>query len=241
MKITILGCNGPFPGSKGACSSYLISSGDVNVIVDTGCGSLSNMLKTIEPGSVDAVILSHLHWDHISDIFVLGYYLKISKKSKGMPVKLYLPRTPENVYELIAGITAFDVHILDGRFEYVKEGMRITSMAMPHPVESYALKFKADGRTLVYSGDTTYNKGLVEFASGCDLLIADSGFLERQRSESSPHMSALQCAKTAVEAGAGRLMLSHLNPDTVADLYLKEACDIFPDTVTAIAMNETEV
>ena len=117
----------------------------------------------------------------------------------------------------------------------------ISTAAMTHPVESYAIKFSSGGKSAVYSGDSTYNTVLPAFASGCNLLVADSGFLDEQLTDSAPHMSAAQCAKIALDAGVGRLVLSHLNPYTDPKLYLNEALGIFKKTTAAVLMKEEEV
>ena len=45
--------------------------------------------------------------------------------------------------------------------------MEVETAAMTHPVETYALGFSAGSKSIVYSGDTTYNKRLPVFAEGC--------------------------------------------------------------------------
>ena len=38
MKLTVLGCNGPYPAPGGACSGYLLQEGDTGVLLDCGAG-----------------------------------------------------------------------------------------------------------------------------------------------------------------------------------------------------------
>lgn len=241
MKVKVLGCNGPFPGAGGACSSYLVMHEDVNILVDMGCGALSNLLKVIEPGKLDAVILSHLHWDHVSDIPVLDYYLRLSKNSNGKPVELFLPGGPPEMNRIISGLKSFEKHRLDKNLHYCKKGIEITTKEMAHPVESYALKFKSDNGSLVYSADTSYNDGLVGFARGCDVILADSAFLRKDQPENPPHMSAYECGTAAGLAKAGSLVLTHLNPEIQETEYLKEATEVFRDVRTASVDMEIEV
>jgi ribonuclease BN (tRNA processing enzyme) len=80
MKLTILGNNGPFPGAGGACSGYLLSNEKCNILLDCGNGVLSNLQKLIPLKMLDAIILTHLHSDHISDMMVLRYAIQIKNK-----------------------------------------------------------------------------------------------------------------------------------------------------------------
>ena len=70
MQLKILGNNGPYPAPGGACSGYLLTSdsGQTRVLIDCGPGVLSRLTADCMPGELDAVLLSHLHYDHMSDI-----------------------------------------------------------------------------------------------------------------------------------------------------------------------------
>lgn len=243
MKVKLLGINGPFPSAGGACSSYLIESENTRILVDAGSGSLSNLMKFMDPAELDAIFLSHLHWDHITDIPVLNYYLYISGlQGQNVPaIPLYLPETPKGVFDILSTFKTFDINILNEESCINIGNLIVTARQMTHPVESYALKFSGEGKSLVYSGDTTFNQKLPVFAKSCDLLIADSAFLESGLKKTSPHMCAAQCALTASEAGAGRLLLTHLNPGINANDYVFEAAAIFSETSAAELLKEIEV
>ena len=243
MKITILGNNGPFPAAGGACSSYLIEHDETKIAFDLGSGSLSNLMKIADPAELDAIFLSHLHWDHMTDIPVLFYNLHISRLNgrEFSDIPLYMPDTPTAMFDTISGFSAFDINVLSNKSHINIKGINISAYRMPHPVESYALRFSVGGKAVVYSGDTVYDQSLAVFAAGCQVLITDSGFLESQLTESSPHMSAAQCARIASDAGVGRLVLSHLNPNTPVDEYLNEAKALFENTEAAVLMKTIEV
>ncbi|MBN2558711.1 MAG: MBL fold metallo-hydrolase [Clostridia bacterium] len=243
MKVRVLGCNGPFPSAGGACSSYLVSEDDTRILLDSGSGSLSNLMIASAPEKLDAIFLSHLHWDHAGEIPVLDYYLHIlSMKNKSAgKIDLYMPAVPSDMHRLLAGLDSFNPIVLDGSTAVKIGEISVCAKRMTHAVESYALKLESREKILVYTGDTGPDESLVNFARGCSLLIADSCFLMEMESAGAPHMSARQCALAALEAGAGRLMLSHLSPFIPADKYQEEAKGIFANSFAAVLMSEEEV
>jgi ribonuclease Z len=93
------------------------------------------------------------------------------------------------------------------------------------------------GRTLVYSGDTRPSLAVIAAARGADLLIHEATFGsdELERAKETGHSTAAEAARVAVEAGASRLVLTHISPRYTRDApeLLAEARAIFPDTVIA--------
>ena len=67
-KITILGNTGGVPGSKNPCSSFLVQSNNVNLLVDCGPGAIAQLCSVITVEQLDAVFISHFHQDHFSTI-----------------------------------------------------------------------------------------------------------------------------------------------------------------------------
>ena len=93
------------------------------------------------------------------------------------------------------------------------------------------------GRALVYTGDTRPHLAVIEAARGADLLVHEATFGgdEQDRAKETGHSTAAEAARVAVEAGARRLVLTHIssryNRDTSE--LLAEAKAVFPETVIA--------
>lgn len=224
MYLTILGNNGPFPAPNGACSSYLLESdsGETKLLIDAGTGSLARLMEIAPPETLTAVVLSHLHFDHISDLLPMQYALQFSGRERPLPV--FLPRRPERVRSLLE-CPYYD--LFDHEDIAVGE-MRLSFIPAAHPVEGSCVAVACDGAKFVFTGDTNRVPALELFADGCDLLLADAGLSQADWTEKKPHLSAALCGVLAREARAGALLLTHLNPLYDPASLLAEAREAYP-------------
>ena len=222
MKLTILGNNGPYPSDGGACSGYLLSSdsGKTNVLIECGTGVLARLSARLPFEKLDAVILSHLHFDHMSDMLPMQYALQFHPR-EALPV--YAPATPEHVRALLDAPCYAPCDLTDVRIGEI----HFSFCPVRHPVETYALRAECDGKAFVYTGDTNEIEILDSFGAGCDLLLADAGLSAADWKMAAPHLSAEGCARLAVRCGAKKLLLTHLNPKYTARQHEAEARAVF--------------
>ena len=73
MDLMVIGCDGTYPSANGACSGYLVRAGDARILMDCGSGVMSKLMALMDPARLSAVILTHWHNDHASDMLVLRY------------------------------------------------------------------------------------------------------------------------------------------------------------------------
>jgi ribonuclease Z len=94
-----------------------------------------------------------------------------------------------------------------------------------------------DGRTLIYTGDTRPHLPVIEAAKGADLLVHEATFAsdEMERARETGHSTAAEAARVALEAGARRLVLTHISSryNRDASELLAEARAVFPETTIA--------
>jgi len=100
------------------------------------------------------------------------------------------------------------------------------------------------GKSVAYCLDTRPCAMSVELARDVDLLIHEATYTEEFAAEAQQygHSTAAQAARTARDAGARRLLITHFStryPDPMP--LLNEARAIFPDTVMAEDLVEIEV
>lgn len=224
MKLTVLGCNGPYPAAGGACSGYLLEAENTRVLLDCGTGVLAALTARMAPEELDAVVLSHLHYDHMSDMLPLIYRMQGKRR---LPV--YTPQAPAEMRSLLAG--AFEMHDLE-HAEHIG-ALSLSVLPVRHSVPCFAVRCTGDGKSFCYTGDTNTCDGLTSWARDCDLLLADACFTDALWAENKPHLSARLAAQAAREAGAKRLVLTHFTPGVDQGTLLSEARQAFPEAVLA--------
>lgn len=236
MKLTILGCNGPFAAPGGACSSYLVEHEGARVLLDCGPGALSRLEGICSIGELDAIVLSHLHFDHISDIFSGVYNLQQLKAAGSLaaPIPLLLPDEPQAVRALIGGFDMLSLDALHASGKaYRVGGMELLFLPVRHPLPAFAVRIAAGGRTLVYTGDTNTCAGLDAFCAGADMLLCDIGLARAQWSEGAPHLSAALGGELARDAHVGAMIGTHIHPRADRTALLGEVQECFPQACLA--------
>ena len=231
MQLTVLGCYGPYPPAGGACSGYLVREDDFNLLIDCGNGVLSRLQEHLKFWQLDAVILSHLHADHYSDIMIMRYGLEMAFKLglRSEPLLLCAPSEPSAEFERLPYKKAYAVSALSGDEELQLGPFTIKTVFGLHAVPSLALSIQSHAGTLVYSGDTEHYQGLIEFASGADIFLCEANYLDADIEAGLPnHLSSTQAAKIAASAGVRKLLLTHHHPERDPALSLAEAVKYFP-------------
>jgi ribonuclease BN (tRNA processing enzyme) len=225
------------------------------LVLDFGSGALGELQRYGSIYTVDAVVLSHLHPDHCIDM--CGYYVarKYAPEGEDRPTGLLPVWGPAGTRRRVAEAYDTEAHECDAVFTFhdlVPSGaggaggagapgaphsfelgpFTVTVTLVDHPVEAYAIRLDAGGRSLVYSGDTGPCEALNHLAEGCDLLLAEASFQEpRDDALIGVHLNGRQAGEAAAAAGAGRLVLTHIPPWTDAGLNLAAAKAAYPGVV----------
>jgi ribonuclease BN (tRNA processing enzyme) len=212
----VLGCAtaGGNPGE--ACSGYLVTAGGARILVDCGPGVVSSLLAR-DPSPLDAVVFSHLHFDHVGDVIPLGYAHLIGLATEWKPPAIYAP--PGGAARIAALCEAggagadhlqqcgMAVSEYAPGAELVIGEATLTFRELLHPGTSHAIRIEAGGGALVFSGDTALTPELGEHAAGADLLLSEATALP----ESAVHLPATHAGRIAREAGCKALVLTHVD------------------------------
>jgi ribonuclease BN (tRNA processing enzyme) len=217
MRLTVLGCAGSFPGPESACSAYLVEARGFRLLIDFGSGSLSALQRYADPDSVDAIILSHLHCDHMLDACTYVVVRRYAPDGPRPPLPVYAPMGAAE--RISAAYSAENESVEDVyTFYRLQPGtfpigpFTVTVDRVNHPIETYGVRIEQGGRVLTYSADTAPCEALVRLAAGADLFLCEASYVDGMENPPDLHLTGAEAGEAATKADVGRLLLTHLVP-----------------------------
>ncbi len=249
MRLTVVGCSGSMSGPESAASCYLVQADGPDgeggtrtwsIVLDLGSGAFGALLRHLDPAQLDAVVLSHLHADHVVDMTGLEVYRRYHPAGALGPVRVLGPSgTAERVAALAMEeeLTALDASFsftdhVPGRTVQIGP-LRLESFPVEHPVPAFGLRVTGpaeDGSrevVLTYSGDTDTCDGLVDAARDADLLLCEAAFQEDRDAVRGIHLTGRRAGEAATSAAARLLVLTHLPPWNDAEVVRAEAAEAY--------------
>lgn len=230
VKVTVIGMSGTFPGPHSGCSSYLLEQDGFRLLLDIGNGSTGALQDACGLLDLDAVAISHLHGDHYLDLITYTYVRRYHPEGQAPLLPVYGPSSiREGVYgayardvtELINEVYGFHPVIENGTTQIGP--FEVEFSLVNHPVETYAMRVSAGGRTIAYSADTGECEALVDLAHDVDLFLCEASYLEGDPNPPDVHLTGLQAGQYAARADAKALVLTHLVPWGDEERTLAEA------------------
>ena len=129
MELTVLGTGGGWAMANGAACGYLLQHDGFNLWVDAGTGTLANLQAHVAIPDVDAVVISHRHFDHFLDLYpyFLARYYPVPDR---LPKEWVQPRAFGNVLSFVD--TRFSEENLGERLRLLLGPVRaIDTQSMP--------------------------------------------------------------------------------------------------------------
>jgi ribonuclease BN (tRNA processing enzyme) len=229
MRLTVLGACGAWPEAGQACSGYLVEHGGFRLLVDVGYATVPRLLRHVTAEQVDAVFVSHGHPDHCADLNPL-LRARALRDDPAPPLPLYaLPGALDAVLALDRPGMLDDAYALrefaaGGRLEIGP--FRVETRPLPHFVPDAGVRLAAGGRVVAYTGDSGPSAEVVALARDADLLVAEASYVDEVPADTRGALcSAREAGRQAADAGAARLLLTHLLPGTDQAAALAAARD----------------
>ncbi|MBR2286899.1 MAG: MBL fold metallo-hydrolase [Clostridia bacterium] len=237
MELHVLGMNGPFPEPGGATSGYLLVSGETRSCLDLGCGTLQRLTALMAPERLTALVFSHWHYDHTSDVLPLLYRLQAT----GTVLPVWGPADEKSpIRAILEQDPGVEVHTIAPGDTVEIGDISLTAFSAAHPVPALMYRMAGEEKVFCYTGDTNRTSGLEAFARDADLLLADGLFTDDTWGAGKPHLSARMCGELATKANAKQLVITHLNPMIDKQTLLNEAREAYR-TVRLAACGDTYV
>jgi ribonuclease Z len=199
MRVTLLGTGCPQADQRRFGPANLVCAGGLQFLIDCGSGVTQRLLGARSSGAeLDAVLLTHLHSDHVIDL----YQLVISSWHQGRdrPQRIFGPsgtrafldasmelwrreREQRIAWECRPSVAALELDIMEFGEGWIWEagGVRIAAFEVDHrPVQpAFGFLFETDRCRATFSGDTAVCDNLIAWAKDVDLLVHEC-FIHRQ-------------------------------------------------------------
>ncbi len=265
-QVTILGAGSALPTFQNSPAGQMLTLGDKSFLIDCGEGVQLTMRQMgLKTARLYSIFISHLHGDHCFGL--LGLISTFGMMHRTQPLHIYAHPDLEKLlrpmldyhcegltYELI-------FHPINPRKrEVIFEDRTITVETVPlkHMVPTCGFLFKESHRKLnpetgefyreetkryAYLSDTQYTEKVIEQIEGVDLLFHESTYTEQfvDKCPKTMHSTAKQAATIAKKANVKQLLIGHFSSrEDDHNLFLREAQEVFPNTILAVERTTIE-
>lgn len=236
MRVHFLGTGaGNFRGSRRQPCSALLEG----LLLDCGAGATGRLHDIGQFDRVDAVLVSHLHSDHVAGLFDFLLHTLITGRKR--PLVVVSPpglggllRAAFDVRETVANPSdLYEFRLIEGdRVETTVGRWTIRSVPLDHTVLNLGYLLTSNGVSVFYTGDTREPSPARNLRA--DYLIHESTYPDRfsSRAREYGHSTASQAAETAVAMHARRLLINHIGDQPESEVEIpREAKQAFPESL----------
>lgn len=225
MEVTILGSGASLPCPDRALAGLMVETAGEPIIFDIGAGVLHRLTVSLaDLTRIEHIFITHFHVDHCSDYAALTQTLWLMGYNKTLHI--YGPKHLENaakgfamIFPYLVDKIRFELHIVNAKFRKETRNWKVTAFPVKHgDIEAYGYAIEAEGKRVVYSGDTAPCPELVRAAKGADLLVHECSLPDGYKDKAPHHTTPTELGVLAAEAGVRTLVLTHLYPEVIDDL-----------------------
>jgi len=226
VKVRFLGSGNAFSDGARANAAIHVTAPGVSLLLDCGGSALPAIKKHVDPATIDAIAVTHLHGDHFGGIT----FLVLEQHFAGRKRELMVGGPPSLESRLRAAEQALYPDFF-GRVELgfalrtvvlgatpvELGGAQVSALEVRHVnlSEPHGLRVNVAGKLIAYSGDARWTEHLVAVAKGADLFICEASNFDR---EDPAHISYREVMRHRREFEAKRIVLTHLGAETLAHL-----------------------
>jgi ribonuclease BN (tRNA processing enzyme) len=236
VRITVLGKSPAWQDADGACSGSLVEEHDACLLLDCGNGVFSKLRRYRDYTDVDAVVISHLHADHILDLVPFASALTYAPRQQPVPVDrwpgtdhparpaLHVPAGGRDALRAVCTASGMRAEHVERAFdlrEYAPDdelaigSLRVRFHEVPHFLTTFAIGISSanGGGRFAYSADSAPNDELVRFADGTDLLMIEATLPQPEHNAPRGHLTPAEAGEHGSKAHVRRLVLTHISDE----------------------------
>jgi len=242
MRLTVLGGSAAGGNAGAGCSGYLLETGTTKLVFDLGPGTLMELRRHCNYRDLDAIVISHMHLDHVLDLCALRFALAYNPIRPTNRIPLWLPPDGTTVLNRIAaGFAddgagdAFFSDVFDVRNYVAGESLTIGDVTVDfsptvHYIPCWAMRFRCNpSGDLGFTGDTGPAANLQSFLTGCQVIVSEGTLLDPRDEPFATrgHLTAGEAGQLATDCAAATLILSHLWQEHGFDQLQRRAAATF--------------
>jgi ribonuclease BN (tRNA processing enzyme) len=223
-RVRFIGSGDSFGNGGRFQTCILVDAVDYRFLIDCGATSLVALKRAgVDPGSIDAVLLTHFHGDHCGGVPYLILDGQFTKRGRPLAIA-----GPPGVRDRLTAV--FEAALptssrTDQRFgvSYLELGeaatrigpLEVVALPVAHLPDTapHGLRIRVDGHVVAYTGDTDWCDALPRLADGADLFIAEAYSFEKRIPQ---HLSHATLVAHRDELRAKRIILTHPGAQTLA-------------------------
>ncbi len=221
IELTVLGSGTCALQPNRSMSGYAVRHKDFFMLMDCGNGVLRRCLEAgLKPFDVDAILISHLHIDHIADIVPFLWGLKHAPDlEREKSLNFYGPPGFQQFFEKLPSVYGrwlenfpFPIFVKNVTQEEFSIGpWKVNAFSMQHGAAANGYRLQSGENVIAYSGDTGECAEVINLGKRADLFILECSFAKDHGADN--HLNALQAGRIARQAECKKLVLTHLYPE----------------------------
>ena len=249
FNITFLGTSAASINPFSPTSTCLVQGGDTKIMIDVGIGGLRQLHRIhIDSDEIDAVLITHWHFDHFAGLPALA---KSRKRTSSLSIYGPEPSILARIY-LIRLLHSAPIYFETVTKNFSKDcgDIHIETVPAVHDIISFGwvLTERVPGeqggkRRIVISGDTRPTEAIINASKGADLLVHEATYLNKHanRAYTHEHSTTTEAANLAIKARVGALALTHIAHRYSKLSALKEAEKIFPVVLVPSPLDRIDI
>ncbi len=217
-EIIIIGSGTGIPRLERASPAILLKTQNSTILLDSGPGTLRQLLKVnVSFSQLDLILYTHLHPDHVTDLIHFLFVSRCNFQRK-KPVFIWGPPGFLKFYNAlkeafgywveVPEITLLEIH---PQTIWAYEDVQIKPFTTIHTENSQGYILKTEGKKICYTGDTDFSENLINAVKEADLLICEASFPSFKKVEG--HLTPVLAGKLANLAKVKCLLLTHIYPE----------------------------
>ena len=224
IELIILGSGTRVLLDERSMAGYALLCGNFFLLLDCGNGVIRRGLQAKLPLlQIDAILITHLHMDHIADLPSLLWALHGEGHCRAKrPLSIYGPSGLKDFYSGLINLYGTWIEEIEPEVRVIEVEVQdfpvgpweIKTLPMQHGLPANGYRLEQGNKIITYTGDTGPCDQVIKLAKDASVCIIECSFPDGM--ETTTHLTASEVGKLAEKANCRKIILSHLYPESLS-------------------------